>query len=265
MPQRERLADEDEKAAADVSAEAATVVVARLKGLHQVMCTAKILTRAWIAMLVAFSTVAGVAGLIWCFRHQSREKPIAKLYKDFEFAEVFRISAPCLKNVHPDMREGLSFGWPGPETERMQRPVRYGVWFLMVQPKATGIFVNVGRTIALENREEGWRITGKKQDTRWCEYARANGFDSIQIRLDGPRRTHSELVLCDDANTRAPSLGPCASGLLFRAGGALVPCNCSQIPNSVNCVGDDHARLQSCSDAHKQFDALARGGGTKVK
>jgi len=210
----------------------------------------KLLVRGALLLLLCTAAVVGVTMLI--ILQPTPQVPVPTLYKNDTFAEVFRISPFCLSRGDT-MREGHSFGWFG------NRPVRYGIWHILVSHNTSNIFINVGRTLWFETREEAQGLISHR-DTNWCTYAHANGYTSIQIRQNFQGR--SEMIMCDDANNRDTNIGPCAFGPYFTRGASIdtiYPCECSDIMNVLNCAGE-HAQQQSCSDATHLFDHLSNGG-----
>jgi hypothetical protein len=169
------------------------------------------------------------------------------LYASNMFAEVFRF-APVCGSPGPSYREGWSFGWP--QYTKPSHPLRYGVWFVLVPPNTTNVFINVGRSMRVESRDELEEEIGR--DTYWCSRAHELGYDSIQTRVG---HKYSELVMCDDVHNRVANVGPCTPELYRKHSGHLEPCNCSDIMSVVNCNGLDGS-TQSCEDAMLEMHRL---------
>ena len=137
------------------------------------------------------------------------------LYPDNSWVEVTRISTRCFAYYHgfSDYVEGLSTtitysidfmpllkkSYASAGTMNVKRP--YGCWFFST--KGTGIYVNVGRTLAAKNRPELHRKLSipcfeklycfPPGDALWCTRAIEEGYDSIQV----PTIYGSvELVIC---------------------------------------------------------------------
>lgn len=138
-------------------------------------------------------------------------------FPNHSMAEVYRI-------VHPQF-EGVG----------------YGCWFYPLHApfsRGTGIFLNVGRTLVLQNRAEAERLfrrVGQRDDSLWALSALERGFDTVQL-LHGPFGM-PEMISCrESCLTQARPIRTCPPIPLFTGPRADRVCHCSEASHILNCV-----------------------------
>ena len=164
----------------------------------------------------------------------------------YGLAEVFRLIDPASW-----WTEGLSSGWANRSSMiDASRRVKYGCWFFLAP--GSGIFLNVGRTLAAHSREELRHLLKlpPKQPTDFsdndlCTGAlREGNYTTLQIggRHDNGTWATSwavreqappELVLCAGDCITEESRSPCPGVPLLQPNGS--PCECSAEAVTLNC------------------------------
>eukprot|EP01041_Mallomonas_annulata_P002004 gene2004-3898_t len=190
-----------------------------------------------------------------------------RVYKDYEWAEVSRSQTGTRD-------EGYSSGLI-PNKSAKKFP--YGCWFHRYG--GSGIFINVGKTIAAKTRKElmtKLKISGCENDNyfnchredEFCIAALKQGYDSIQVDLIsydeghyyanfeiGSQRHHGslkfrepELILCSGKCATVTFSTACPPGVELRTGlDASKPCHCDDSFSTLNCAnGIDKVRKDHC-------------------
>eukprot|EP01041_Mallomonas_annulata_P016848 gene16848-34981_t len=165
-----------------------------------------------------------------------------KVYKDYEWAEVIRFATTCLFAFHH--YEGYSIGLLSSAKNSSKIP--YGCWFYRY--RGSGIFVNVGKTIAARKRKElivALGITGcelnpdvncGKEVDQICLYALSQGYDSIQVNLYGGDHHRPELIICSGQCATVTFNTSCPPGVELRTGvNGSKPCTCDDSYMIMNC------------------------------
>eukprot|EP01041_Mallomonas_annulata_P008684 gene8684-17933_t len=180
------------------------------------------------------------------------------VYKDYKWAEVTRIGSMCMTGRWKFPRyEGFSTG-----LVKNGKKVLYGCWFHRY--RGSGIFVNVGKTIAARTRRglmSRLKISGCEQskdancnrEHEFCAGARKQGYDSIQVNLfywkNASNTTttvasgiknflyfYPELILCTDQCVTVTFNTSCPPGVELRTGlDASKPCTCDDKYMTMNC------------------------------
>ena len=156
-------------------------------------------------------------------------------------------------------------------------PLNYGCWFYTFWNASaySGAYVNVGRSLRVKGRcavhlllygsgRSGNALcTTNPGDKLWCTFARAMGYDSIQIERGtayygnprsrswhGHRRPWSELVLCSDecATTRFDSIAMVPAVRSISPDGRVGPCAIAESSKDLICdESKAHSNMSSCA------------------
>jgi hypothetical protein len=175
--------------------------------------------------------------------------------------EVRRSSTAASRCFRPGQsyNEGVSTGFPGDNgayysqhTSLMaqagaaaDRLWPYGCWFDV--HANTGVFVNVGRSIRFESKDEAlWYFglmtrTGKAivtfPDKLLCSFAILHGYDTMQLVRSASTNERTEFVVCSGGCIEQPVAGGCAPiPLARRVNGSVMPCNCVENGCHLNCA-----------------------------
>jgi len=136
--------------------------------------------------------------------------------KDNEWTEVTRFG----------MKEGLQQGF------------EYGCFFHV--RKGTGVFVNVKKTLVLQDHREAKKVFGIgafKRRAGYCPFAKKLGYDSIQI-LNSIDHKSNEVIICTGVCETKPIETACVPGLEFRTG----------LNHDKECICDDSQSLLNCGN-----------------
>ena len=175
-------------------------------------------------------------------------------YQAHSWAEVTRWPAACRRDSW--QCEGLtvmSQNYWRQGDSWADTPRAYGCWFFLAP--GSGIFVNTGRTVFFENRDDASQFFGvasdKAQrdgnaaadDTGWCSEAVRRGIDSIQVNVhsylkpdSGLDRGLVELVVCNERCATEELCGACPPLELRTGAAAGTPCSeCDERGGMLNC------------------------------
>lgn len=147
-------------------------------------------------------------------------------------------TAQIIENIIRDgWYEGLSLGYPAVYSPKEKhRPfVPYGCWFR--RSEETGIFVNLGTSILIEDRFHLYKQYQVTDDTYFCSKAMSLGYTSFQLQVG---RKDAETVVCYGDCGRIPFNTTCPPGMKLRKGYQAYndTCNCSDENILLNCDGN---------------------------
>ena len=146
--------------------------------------------------------------------------------------------------------EGYSTGYMWTSYIGNYSYVPYGCWFHII--KGTGVFINIGKTLAIENTMELFKYLGldnkgciegvdcgdlKYVDKYLCTKALQLHYDSIQLFRDNL----NELIICSGNCAQIPINSSCPNIPLRGGFNHSKPCNCNDKYSLMNC-GIDYAR-----------------------
>ena len=178
--------------------------------------------------------------------------------------EVTRFGSDCFPTNNVIIGDGLLPSQSGSASSR----VLNGCWFFV--GSGTGVFVNVGRCLALPSRAAmdermmSWlhikRQVAVKADRRWCSYAVAHGFDSIAVGTESDRlglgmyirhqskqvRSNAELIVCNGGCARQHVRSACPP-LDLRTG----------VDASRSCACEPQNAILNCGNLHRATCHLA--------
>jgi len=141
-----------------------------------------------------------------------------------------------IENIRRDgYYEGLSLGYPKiyspQETNRTFVP--YGCWFR--KSEDSGIFVNLGTKILIEDRSILYKQYNVIDDTYFCSKAMNLGYTSIQLQIG----RDAETVICYGDCGKIPFNTTCPPKMKIRKGyHAYDTCNCRDDDLNLNCDGN---------------------------
>lgn len=204
--------------------------------------------RIFVCMTLLFC-VGGASGVAigWELLFLCQKFPVAVRFRngvfarDHEFVAVFHV-APSM--LHPMSEEGRGSGWAW-NGVKGNATIDYGCWFVPVEETPRSVYVNVRRSLRTRTRREVADVLGSDcvtpscedndADRRWCERARALGYDSIQT-LHG-NNGNAEIVLCyGGCMTERLAASGCVPVELHDATGRN--CSCPKSTEVLAC-GDD--------------------------
>ena len=188
---------------------------------------------------------------------------------DGTWVEVTRINSDCAQVNSLLVGDGLM-----PLPRNYTTRVVNGCWF-WVAP-GSGVWLNVGRSLRMPSRHAlDHLVVGVKNaltrfdanwiDQRWCGWARARGYDSVQVGVEmdhlsprvrytkhasGAVRDSAELVVCGGGCAMQHVRSACPPIPLRTGLRAQLPCLCDSRHAMINCGNLQHIQ---CALAGKQL------------
>lgn len=154
---------------------------------------------------------------------------------------------PIIENIKRDgYNEGLSLGYPKiySSQDTTDRPlIPYGCWFR--RSEDSGIFINLGTNILIEDRSYLYKQYNVIDDTYFCLKAMSLGYTSIQLDIGSD---NAETVVCYGDCGKISFNTTCPPGMKMRKGyHAYDTCNCKDKKINLNCDGNHFISMKKPS------------------
>ena len=182
---------------------------------------------------------------------ESRPGTTTILYPSYSWVEVNHFSSNFFGaiGIFP-YNEGYSTGYIYTAYIGNYSYVPYGCWFHVM--KGTGVFINIGKTLAIANTTELLSYLGLNSqgcidgvdcnglpyvDKYLCTKALELNYDSIQLS----RNTINEVIMCSGDCAKVPVNSSCPNVPKLGGFNHSKPCNCNDTYPLMNC-GVDYGR-----------------------